>query len=58
MILALVLLFLDFVRRIPVFFRLVMYTPVPRAAIDANGFRKPRPMVYEKITYQIDRFPI
>jgi hypothetical protein len=38
--------------------RLIPYTPVQPFAIDASGFRRLRPTIYEKITYLIDIFPM
>ncbi len=44
----------NFVRRIPAFFHLIPYTPVPSNAIAANGLRRLRPIVYELITSLIE----
>jgi len=44
----------DFVRRIPAFFRLIPYTPVPPTAIAASGHRRLRPTIYELLTSLIE----
>ena len=46
---------IDFVRRIPAFFRLIPYTPVPLTAIDASEFRRRRPTIYEQLACLNDR---
>jgi hypothetical protein len=42
----------------PGFFRLIPYTPVPPTTIDASGFRRLRPTIYEQLTCLIDRILI
>ena len=44
----------DFVRRIPAFFRLIPYTPVPSTSLAACGSRRQITLIYELPTELID----